>query len=158
MDRDGDYWLVDYVRDVIQSEDGAVATVEIEDLLAEHAEELDLVAVYGVPKSSIAELDSDEHDLVVAAVTLRPGEKLDPAAFRRLVERQLRPSQRPSVVRIVHEMPITGGHRIRKRALRAEGLGFGDDARAEETWWLAPQSDCYQPLEHSRVGDLATLR
>ena len=158
VDRDGDYWLVDYVRDVIQSEDGAVATVEIENLLAEHAEEIDLVAVYGVPKSSVAQLDSDEHDLVVAAVTLRPGKKLDPVAFRHLVERQLRPSQRPSVVRIVHEMPVTGGYRIRKRALRAEGLGFGDDARSEETWWLAPQSDCYQPLEHSRVGDLATLR
>ena len=158
VDRDGDYWLVDYVRDVIQTEEGAVATVEIEDLLAEHAEEIDLVAVYGVPKASLKDVEGDDCDLVVAAVTLRPGATFNPIAFRRIVERQLRPSQRPAVLRVIQEMPVTGGYRIRKRALRAEGLGAQAENTDSQIWWLAPKSNAYEPLDRFRLSELNALR
>ncbi len=89
---------------------------------------------------------------VVAAFTLRPGAKLDPVALRRVVCRNLPAAERPMVVRVVADLPMTAGHRTRKRALRREGLGL-DDA-AGETWWLAPDEEGYVPLSSDDLDRL----
>ncbi len=146
IDEDGDYWFVDYLVDVVRGERGAVATIPVEDVLTEKLEELDLVAVYGV------RLPGRQREILVAALTLRPGAKLDPVALRRVVCRNLPAAERPSVVRIVSELPMTAGHRTRKRALRREGLGL-DDA-AGETWWLAPDEEGYVPLSNDDLDRL----
>ena len=141
-DRDGDYWLVDQVGDVIHGRLGAVATVPIEDVLTERLEAIDLVAAYGV------DLEGVEGQIPVAAVTLRPGSELDPERLRRIVEQQLAPAERPVVVRLCEALPMTAGQRTRKRSLREAGL-FGDRG---DTLWLAPGERGYVPLKPDDVA------
>jgi len=138
IDEDGDYWLVDHVDDVIHGPHGAVATIPVEDVLTSEHEFVDLAAVYGV------RLPDFEIEIPVAALMLRPGTKLDPVALRHTVEHRLSPHQRPIVVRLVDPLPMTAGHRTRKRTLRSEGLGLEDVAG--ETLWLAPGEEGYAPL------------
>ena len=101
--------------------------------------EIDLAAVYGVRQ------EDQERDLLVAALTLRGGTKLDPVALRRVVERRLPSPQRPQVVRIMETLPMTAGYRTRKRSLRQAGLGLAESAG--ETLYLAPNEDGYVTLE-----------
>jgi putative long chain acyl-CoA synthase len=147
IDEDGDYWLVDYVADVIHGVRGAVATIPVEDALTSTLDALDLVAVYGV------RLPDGTGEIPAAAVTLRPGAKLDPVALRRAVCSHLLVPARPVVVRLMDELPMTAGHRSRKRELRREGFGLED--AAGETWWLAPGEEGYVPLSKN---DLDRLR
>jgi putative long chain acyl-CoA synthase len=148
VDEDGDYWLVDYLPDVVHGPYGAVATIEIENTLTTMLDFVDLAAVYG---SEISELG---YEVPVAALTLRPGAKVDPVELRRVVFSKLRSPQRPVVVRIVGELPTTGGHRTRKRALRRELLGLGE--ASGQTLWLAPDEPGYVALsseDQSRLGE-----
>jgi len=138
IDEDGDYWLIDHLGDVIRGPKGALATIPVEDVLTTEHEAVDLAAVYGV------RLPESETEIPVAALTLRPGAKFDPVALRRTVEHRLPRHQRPIVIRIMDTLPMTAGHRTRKRALRREGLGLED--AAGETLWLAPGEDGYTPL------------
>ncbi len=147
VDADGDYWLVDSVNDVVHGRDGAVTTLEVEDVLGSRLDAIDLVAVYGARVPRLAD------EVVVAAVTLRPDRALDPVELRRVVTRQLAPEKRPIVVRILDELPTTGGHRTRKRSLRAEGLGLRQ--AGGEVLWLAPEETSYLPLT---TKDLPRLR
>jgi putative long chain acyl-CoA synthase len=149
IDEDGDYWLVDHVDDVIHTRGGALASLQVENVLASEIDAIDAVAVYGVrlPETGI--------DVAVAAVTLRPGAKLDPTALRRGVEHRLPRHQRPGVVRVVQSLPLTAGNRTRKRALRAEGLGL--ESGAGETLWRAPDDDAYVPLSREDLPRLAEV-
>lgn len=127
VDRDGDHWLVDRRADVVRTRGGRVATREIEDLLCERLPAIDLAAAYGFSH------DSDEFEDVVVAIELRPGEKLTPAEVDRVVDRVFRTAQVPRYLRFVEAIPLTAGHRVRKQALRDQGLGIGRDG--ETTWW-----------------------
>ncbi len=138
-DAAGDYWLVDLVGDVIHARTGAIATLVVEDVITTELDFVDLVAVYGV------QLPGQTHETPVAALTLRPGAKLDPVRLRRRVERRLSEPQRPVVVRVLAELPLTAGHRVRKRPLREQGLGL--DQAQGECFWLAPDSRAYEPLD-----------
>ena len=144
IDRDGDYWLLGNVGDVVHTPDGAQLPGPIEDLLSSEIDFVDLSAVYGV------ELEDRDGEVLVAAVTLRSGAKLDPVALRAKVKGRLEPAQRPLVVRVLPELPLTAGQRIRRSALRAEGLGIG----AGESLWLAPGEEGYVPLEEADVPRL----
>ena len=147
-DEDGDYGLVDRVGDVIHGPRGAVPTIAVEDTLAGELEFVDQAAVYGVSVEGI------ERELVVAAISLRPGTKLDPQELRRMVERELPRPQHPTVVRVVGQLPMTSGQRIRKRPLREEWLGL--DAGDSEVFWLAPGEDAYLPLTSAELETLIT--
>lgn len=146
VDEDGDYWLVDYVADVIQSPRGAVATIPVEDVLTTQLSFVDLAAVYGVRVEG--------NEIPVAALTIRPEAKFDPIELRSIVMQALPARSRPVVVRVIEELPMTAGHRTRKRALRRQGLGL-DDSRGE-TLWLAPGEDGYVPLSPDLVSELVS--
>jgi putative long chain acyl-CoA synthase len=146
VDEAGDYWLVDSVGDVVQSARGAVATREIEDALTDGLDAIELAAVYGVG------LPGHPEEILTAALSIRPDAKLDPVALRRAVSRRLRPQQRPVVVRVLDRLPMTGGHRTRKRTLRREGLGL--ENAAGQTLWLAPGEPGYVPLSSDDVAKL----
>jgi len=150
IDEDGDYWLIDQINDVIHGPNGAVATIPVEDALTSEHEAVDLAAVYGV------RLPEMEAEIPVAALTLRPGAKLDPIALRHSVEHRLPPHQRPIVIRVVDQLPMTAGHRTRKRALRREGLGL--EEVAGETLWLAPGEKGYMPLSTKDLDLLVESR
>lgn len=144
VDEDGDYWQVDYIADVIRGIRGAVPSIPIEDTLSQFAHEIELVAVYGV------RLPGSAREIPVAAIVLRRGTTFDPVAIRAIVETRLREAERPVVIRIVDALPLTAGHRTRKRALRRIGLDE-DAAVAEglkgEAHWLAPGEEGYVPFD-----------
>jgi putative long chain acyl-CoA synthase len=135
-DDDGDYWLIDHVGDVIHGRDGLVPTLPVEDTLSAGLDFVDLAAVYGVA------LPGQEAEIPVAAITLRAGHVLDTRALRRTVDEHLPESHRPVVVRVLEELPMTSGHRVRKRPLRAAGLV----TTAGRSFWRAPDADVYLPL------------
>jgi putative long chain acyl-CoA synthase len=137
-DEDGDYWLIDQVEDVIHGVRGPVTTIPVEDVLTEHLDFIDLVAVYG------ARVPGLEAEIPVAALTLRPDAELDPQRLREVAETHLDEAQRPWVVRVCKDLPMTAGQRTRKRALREQDL-FAD----AETLWLAPDEPCYVPLDRA---------
>ena len=111
-DRDGDFWIVDHISGVIRTAAGAVPSFPIEEALAT-LDAIDLAAAYGVP--------GRRGERIVAAVTLRPGRTIDgddlAAALASLDERS-----RPTVVRVIDEMPLTTWYRPLKTPLRAAGV------------------------------------
>lgn len=140
-DRDGDYWLVDHVSDVIQGASGGIATIPIEDLITTEVECVDLIAVYGVRRSR------DDYESVVAALTLRPGHKFDARALRKAVDALLPREQRPVLVRVLDELPMTSGHRIRKRPLREDGWKKG----AGKRYRLDPDKPTYTRVKKNEL-------
>jgi putative long chain acyl-CoA synthase len=121
-DEDGDHWLVDNVAALIRTASGVVPALPIQDALGD-LDEVELAVVYGVPVSA------DGSELAVAAVTLRVGPgaggaggvALRPAALTRTLA-GIEPAQRPSVVRVVAEIPVTTWFRPLAGPLRAEGI------------------------------------
>ena len=151
VDERGDFWLVDYISDVIHGPNGAVASIEIEDVLTSQLDFIDLAAVYA---AQIPECG--DSTIIVAALTLRPGSKLDNAELTRIVRSKLPRPKRPVVVRILDAMPMTAGHRTKKRSLRLEGLGL-DDAPGQ-ILWLAPNEEGYVPLSNEDFPLLTEIR
>lgn len=156
VDKDGDYWRVDHVDDVIHAATGAITTAAVEAVLTTEIDAIDLAAVYGL------HLPGLENEVSAAAITLRPEAKLDPVSLRRAVRRRLKDGDRPIVIRVVADLPMTAGHRVRKRALRRDGLGFDIDADTNtegaeadgQTLWLAPDEEGYVPLSPQNLGQL----
>ena len=123
--------------------DVAKAKANVEDVLTRQLDFIDLVAVYGV------RLPGLEAEIPVAALTLRSKAELDPRRLREVVETRLGAAQRPLVVRVCDALPMTAGHRTRKRSLREQGLFAEGD-----TLWLAPDAPSYVPLERSEEDRL----
>ncbi len=88
-----------------------------------------VVAVaYGVP-------DPEAGDQVMAAVVLRPGTGLDPAAFARWVDDEsgLGPKWRPRWIRVATELPTTGTNKIVTRTLVRQKFRL-DQVGDDELW------------------------
>ena len=113
-DADGDHWRLDGVRDVIHTREGAVFSAPIRDALGD-LPAVDLAVSYGVRP------DGAQDALAVAAVTLRRGHELDAASLAAAVD-ALPPAQRPTVVRVVDEIPVTTWFRPLTGPLRAAGV------------------------------------
>ncbi len=172
VDEDGDYWRVDPVGDVIHTARGAVTSTAAEDVLTSEVEGVDLAAVYGLKLPGI------KYEVPAAAITMAPGKKLDPKQLRSAVRRRLKDIDRPIIVRLVEDLPLTAGHRVRKRSLRRDGLGFADDGDGDgdggrnddgndhdrqgrdtgdsdgRTYWLAPDVERYVPLRADNLDQL----
>jgi putative long chain acyl-CoA synthase len=135
-DADGDYWRVDGVRDVIRTDHGLVFTTPIRDALGE-LREVDLAVSYGIPAPG------GEHQVAIAAVTLREGHQLDARGLSQALGR-LPKGQRPLVVRVVDGIPVTTWYRPLTSSLREEGIPEpADRARA---WYLDASGERYRPL------------
>jgi putative long chain acyl-CoA synthase len=112
-DEDGDLWLIDHVQALIRTDHGYVASFPILDALGD-IDAIDLAAVYSV----LAETPG--RSLAIAAVTLREGRKLDGRTIFRGLS-ILPPSDRPDLVHVVDEIPVTTWYRPNTAALRAAG-------------------------------------
>jgi putative long chain acyl-CoA synthase len=135
-DADGDYWRIDGVADLIHTEDGPVFTTPIRDLLGElHA--VDLAVAYGVRP------EGNEHELAVAAVTLRAGQELTPKEISRAL-RSLEPEQRPLIVHVVQSIPVTTWFRPITGPLRKAGVPEPGEGR--QAWYRDASGDTYRPL------------
>jgi putative long chain acyl-CoA synthase len=135
-DEDGDYWRVDGTGDVIRTLHGPVFTTPIRDALGE-LPAIDLAVAYGVvPRGS-------EHEVAVAAITLRAGREIDAkeiAAALAVLPR----AQRPAVVRVVERIPVTTWFRPLTKPLRAEGIP--EPGEGVQAWYLPRSGDAYRPL------------
>ncbi|MPY83801.1 MAG: AMP-binding protein [Actinophytocola sp.] len=128
-DSDGDYWLADNVNTVIRTARGPVYGQPIADAL-DDLSSVDLSVAYGVA--------AGEHQIAVAAVTpWRSAEITGEDVTKALAE--LPPNQRPDVVHVVAEMPLTTWYRPNAAALRERGVP------TENAWYYDATEDAYLP-------------
>lgn len=142
-DADGDYWFIDRLSDVVRGASGPIATIAIEDALARLPSVL-RAAVYGV--SIVGEVG----EVLVAAVVPRHADTA-PEQVGREIARALPPEIRPRFVRLVREIPLTDGYRMRKVSLRQAGIGLATgtptlayDAAREVYTLVSPGADTAQ--------------
>ncbi len=134
IDVDGDFWRVDSLADVIRTASGPVLGGLIRDALGD-LPAVDLTVAYGVVP------DGAEHEVPVAAVTLRAGRKLTARDVTAAL-RSIPPGQRPQIVRVVDRIPVTTWFRPLTAPLRAAGIPAPDDRT--QGWYR--DSDVYRPL------------
>jgi putative long chain acyl-CoA synthase len=143
-DGDGDYWRVDGAADVIRTEAGPAFTTLIRDALSD-LPAVDLAVAYGVEVG-------DGRQAAVAAVTLCPGAELTARELTRELA-GLDDSQRPLIVHVVDEVPITTWYRPLTRALRRAGIPTpGPGVRA---WYRDASGATYRPLSQAAYRRLA---
>jgi putative long chain acyl-CoA synthase len=135
VDAEGDYWRLDSVYDVIHTAEGAVYPATIRDALGDHPA-VDLVVAYGLRPNG----HNDE--IAVAAVTLRPGRTLDAGGLADAFA-DTAPTDRPAVVQVVDEIPVTTWFRPLTGPLCAAGLPRPAEGRV---WYLERGGKRYRSL------------
>ena len=95
--------------------------------------------------------DPKTGDQVMCVVTMVPGERFDAAAFASFVDAQpdMGTKWRPTFVRVVDEVPMTGSGKINKAPLRATAW------EADDVWYAPSRAGGYAPMS---VADRAALR
>jgi putative long chain acyl-CoA synthase len=144
-DSDGDYWRVDNIADVIRSAQGPVFTGLIRDALGD-IPAVDLAVAYGVLPAG------GEHEIAVAAVTVRAGHELEAGEIGRALA-GLEPWERPAIVHVVDEIPVTTWFRPLTGPLKAAGVP--EPAEGVRAWYRDPESDAYRPLTEAVHRELA---
>jgi putative long chain acyl-CoA synthase len=137
-DEHHDLWFVDPISALVTTAHGAVIPAGARTALAA-IPAVDLVVAFGVP-------DGDT-ELLVAAVTLRPGMALTAADLDRVFA-QLPAEHRPSYVQAVRSIPVTTWHRPVSRTLRRAGIP--KPTRARKVWRLAEGQSGYEELKPGR--------
>ncbi len=132
-DADGDWWFLDPIAALVPTADAHVAPSAARVALAA-LDPVDLAVAYGVPDAA------GRHELLVAAVTLRPGCAVATAEVTRALA-PLDAVLRPVVVRVVDEIPVTSWYRPDVRPLRAAGVPAPDGDRT-----LGRTARGYRPL------------
>jgi putative long chain acyl-CoA synthase len=135
-DADGDYWRVDSVGDVIQTAQGPVFTTPIRDALGD-LPAVDLAVAYGVLAGGA------EHDVAIAAVTLRRGHELTAREIGGAL-RALPAPQRPLIVHVVDEIPVTTWFRPITAPLRAAEIP--DPGEGTKAWYKDASGEAYRQL------------
>jgi fatty-acyl-CoA synthase len=110
FDEEGYLYIVDRIRDVINTGGVLVASREVEEVLFTHPA-VSEVAVVGLP-------DDKWIEAVTAFVVLRPGQQLEEAALQALVREHLAPYKRPKRVVFVDHLPRNTAGKLLKRELR----------------------------------------
>ncbi|KFB34945.1 AGAP003482-PA-like protein [Anopheles sinensis] len=110
-DAEGDFFIVDRLKDLIKYNGYQVPPAELEDVLLSHPKVRD-AAVVGVPDEAAGELPA-------AFVVLQPNEKVTAAELVEFVAPKLSPQKRlRGGVFFVDEIPKTGSGKILRRQLR----------------------------------------
>jgi putative long chain acyl-CoA synthase len=144
-DADGDYWRLDGVGEVIRTGAGEVFTSPIRNALGE-LEAVDLAVAYGVLPPG------GEHEVAIAAVTLRHGHELTARELSRVMA-PLEPRQRPLIVRVVGGIPVTTWFRPLTGPLREEGIP--EPGEGVQAWYLDASGERYRPLTETARKRLA---
>ncbi|MDQ1713826.1 MAG: putative long chain acyl-CoA synthase, partial [Frankiaceae bacterium] len=143
QDDDGDFWLVDRVDALVDTGDGLVPPSACRDCLA-LVDAVDLSVAYGLPVAG------RDHEILVAAVTPRPGAEVKPAAVTRALAR-VDPDRRPDIVIVADEIPVTSWYRPDVRALREQGIPAPDGDHVV----LSRSGEKYRPLTQAAYRRLA---
>jgi acetyl-CoA synthetase len=123
IDRDGDFWLLGRVDDVMNVSGHRISTIEVESALVDHQD---------VAEAAVcSRKDSTTGEAIVAYVTLKGGrepsvEKLQ--ELREHVAQKIGPIAKPSNIVFTPELPKTRSGKIMRRLLRdvAENRPLGD--------------------------------
>jgi acetyl-CoA synthetase len=123
VDRDGDFWLMGRVDDVMNVSGHRISTTEVESALVDHHE----VAEAAVAGRS----DAQTGQAIVAYVTLKGGREGSPAKMAELREhvgRKIGKFAAPANIVFTQELPKTRSGKIMRRLLRdvAENRELGD--------------------------------
>jgi len=134
QDDDGDYWRLDGAGDVIRTAHGAVYTAPIREALGE-LPAVDLAVAYGT------RLGDGRSQLALAAVTVRDDRTLDARTLTNAM-RVLSAVQRPAIVHVIDELPVTTWFRPMTGPLRAAGL----PSAGRRAFYLDAGGERYRPL------------
>jgi acetyl-CoA synthetase len=123
IDRDGDFWLLGRVDDVMNVSGHRISTIEVESALVDH---------HDVAEAAVcSRKDATTGEAIVAYVTLKGGkegsvEKL--AELRDHVAKKIGPIAKPANIVFTPELPKTRSGKIMRRLLRdvAENRPLGD--------------------------------
>ncbi|WP_156959691.1 AMP-binding protein [Nocardia sp. BMG51109] len=132
-DRQGNYYLVDRLKDSLRRRGENISSVEVEAAVLQHPDVLEC-AVVGVD----SEWGEQE---VMAFVVPRPSQRIDEAALAEFLSGRLAEFMRPRFIEVVDGLPKTATERVRKGELRERGRGPGTWARPERVRPAAPKSD-----------------
>jgi putative long chain acyl-CoA synthase len=135
-DVDGDYWRLGGVGEVIRTVAGPVLPGPIRDALGD-LPAVDLAVAYGVIAPGV------RHEIALAAITLRSGHELTAADIRGSVAR-LRRDQRPAIVHVVDEIPVTTWYRPITGPLRDTGVP--QPGEGKQAWYLDRSGEAYRRL------------
>jgi fatty-acyl-CoA synthase len=112
FDEEGYLYIVDRIRDVINTGGVLVASREVEEVLFTHPA-VSEVAVVGLP-------DDKWIEAVTAFVVLRPGHAVDEATLQALARQHLAPYKVPKKVVFVDSLPRNTAGKLLKRELRKQ--------------------------------------
>jgi fatty-acyl-CoA synthase len=119
FDEDGYLYIVDRIRDVINTGGVLVASREVEEVLFTHPA-VSEVAVVGLP-------DEKWIEAVTAFVVLRPGHAVDAAGLLALAREHLAPYKLPKKIVFVDNLPRNTAGKLLKRELRRQHGGTAPD-------------------------------
>jgi len=134
-DPDGDYFRLDNVRELIRTPAGPVFTGPIRSALGD-LPAVDIAVAYGVA-------DRRGREVAVAAVTLRPDHELEASELSATLA-SLPRAQRPTIVRVVAEIPVTTWYRPITATLRDAGVPA--PAHGLPAFHRGARADAYKPL------------
>jgi putative long chain acyl-CoA synthase len=133
-DEHGDLWLAGPAAEVVNTEDAPAIPAGARFALGT-LPCVDLVVAYGVPEGKA--------DVLVAAVTLRPGTELETADIDKAMDK-LPANQRPRYVQVAPSIPVTTWHRPQWRTLQAKGVPA--PTRTRKVWRLGDDRAHYEQL------------
>ncbi|WP_459946676.1 class I adenylate-forming enzyme family protein [Desulfocastanea catecholica] len=111
QDEDGDYTIVDRVKDMINSAGNNIYPTEIENHLYGHPSILE-VAVFRMH-------DDVKGEFVKAAIVLQPGTTLEPEDIIAFCRTKMVKYKVPQQIEFVNELPKSPTNKVLKRVLRA---------------------------------------
>jgi acetyl-CoA synthetase len=135
MDKDGYFWIVGRIDDVLNVAGHRIGTAEVESALVSHPSVAE-AAVVGRP-------DELKGQALVCFVTLKTGQKASPelkAELRNHVGKEIGPVAKPDDVRFAEGLPKTRSGKIMRRLLKQIASGVeikGDTTTLEDLGVLA---------------------
>lgn len=111
-DEDGDFFLVDRLKELIKYKGMQVAPAQLESVLLQHEAVAD-AAVYALP-------DDEAGEIPKAAVVLKPGKNASADALMQFVQERVAPQYRVRALRFVDQIPRSAAGKILRRVLVAE--------------------------------------
>jgi crotonobetaine/carnitine-CoA ligase len=123
LDREGNLWFIDRIKDRIRRRGENIASVDVESVLLEHPAIAD-AAVVAVPAD-----EEGGEDEIKAVVVAAPGSTLDAEAVWAWCDEGLPYFAVPRYVEILPELPKTPTAKVRKTELREAGVTQGTSDR-----------------------------
>ncbi|MBQ0719167.1 MAG: alpha/beta fold hydrolase [Gammaproteobacteria bacterium] len=146
VDEDGDYRFMDMAKNLIRLKDDWLPTLAIENAVWQ-LESVSTAAAYGLS------IEGYEYEVPAVALQLRDKAKLKAQELSDIIAPQLDAKNRPLVVRIVDNLPMTLGQQVKKSILQREGIPAAALQRGK-SFWFNPKTEKYEALNKTSFSRL----